>query len=567
MAYGHLGSGRMTAPGSVGVHQRAAAARSISRSWRREASVGIRLGVTASDAKEKPAPVPSVHHNCGSWIDGWAQRRPAAPAILFGDVELSYARLAERVAKLDAVMRGRGVAIGERVAILLENHPAYIEVVFAAARAGAIALPINTRLAPAELAFILEDAAPRLIVCSPELREKLGQACRALEIAAPEILQLGGDHDGYEIAIAAADPAPEARPLSPDDPMILMYTSGTTGHPKGALLPHRKALFNSLNAQASFEIRPSDRALVVAPLFHSLGLQILSLPLIYSGACVVLQSGFDAARVIACLERDGIHFMGGVPTYYERIRTQLGPNREKTIDASSLRFLFTAGAAASRELIEDFAQRGLVLRQGYGQTETSMLCCVEAPDVLRKAGSVGRPLEHTVLRVIEPDSLASPSSEWRDTSPTGIGEIVVHGPTTMLGYWNCPQETAITLRDGWVLTGDLARLDDEGFVTLEGRSREMYITGGENVYPAEVEATFARHPAVREIAVVGRPDPSWGEVGEAWIVLRAGHSLDPEALGEWAREQIAAYKIPRHFCSIESLPRTASGKIQKHRLG
>jgi fatty-acyl-CoA synthase len=353
--------------------------------------------------------------------------------------------------------------------------------------------------------------------------------------------------------------------MSPEDPMLLMYTSGTTGEPKGALLPHRKTLFNSLNAQLFFDLTRRDRALVVLPLFHSFGLCILSLPTLYAGGCVFLRPRFSAPEVWQAVERHRITFFGGVPTMFRALLEALdaAPARPGT---GSLRFLFTAGAAIPVDLVRAFESRGLVLKQGFGQTETSILCCLDAADAVRKAGSVGRPVFHADLRVVRPSTLEGPVAGWQDCAAGEAGEIVVRGPVNFLGYWNRPEATAETLRGEWLRTGDLATADSEGFLTLVGRAREMYISGGENVYPAEVEAVFAEHPAVREIAVVGVPDDRWGEVGLAFVVPAAGARLDPEALRAWGRERLAVFKLPREFHGVDALPRTASGKVQKHRL-
>ena len=256
------------------------------------------------------------------------------------------------------------------------------------------------------------------------------------------------------------------------------------------------------------------------------------------------------------------------PTVHQRLAEVLEERRHSDpVDTESLRFCFTAGAAASVELVHTFEQFGLVLKQGYGQTETSLLCCLEERDAVRKAGSVGRPLCHLELRVVGLDEISAPSHCWRDVEPGETGEIVVRGPITMLGYWNRPEANAETLReDGWLRTNDLATIDAEGFITLAGRARDMYISGGENVYPAEVEAVFCEHPAVREIAVVGVPHERWGETGRAHLVVENGREIDPEALLDWAGERLAKFKLPERFVFERELPRTASGKVQKHRL-
>ena len=367
----------------------------------------------------------------------------------------------------------------------------------------------------------------------------------------------------YEDALASAEAHSGVEPVSPDDPMMLMYTSGTTGEPKGALLPHRKALYNSLNAQLYFGIRSDDRVLVATPLFHSLGLQILSLPVLYTGGSLFLHGRFDPEAVWRSVGRERITFLGGVPTMYQRLVDDPGA---RSGDTGSLRFLFTAGSAVDPELVRKYSALGLVLRQGYGQTETSILCSLDAENALRKAGSVGKPVFHADVRVVALERIESDPAVWRDVDVGETGEIVARGPIAMLGYWRRPEASAETLRADWLRTGDLASVDSEGFFTLVGRAREMFISGGENVYPAEVEAAYQEHPAIREIAVVGVPDARWGEVGRGYLVLESESTLDPEELAKWGRDRLASFKLPKSFVAVDSLPRTATGKVQKHLL-
>jgi len=239
----------------------------------------------------------------------------------------------------------------------------------------------------------------------------------------------------------------------------------------------------------------------------------------------------------------------------------------RELDLRSLRFLFGAGAAVPVDLIRGFERHGLLLKQGFGQTETSILCCLDARDAVRKAGSVGRPVSHAEVRCVRLESLDQAPSEWQDVEPGETGEIVVRGPLTMIGYWQRPEATAEVLYEGgWLRTGDLATIDDEGFYTLVGRARHMFISGGENVYPAEVEATYLEHPAVREIAVTGVPDERWGEVGHAWWVPESGQDADEASLRAWGAERLADFKLPRRFFEVGALPRTETGKVKKHEL-
>ncbi len=514
----------------------------------------------------------SAENNTADWIRRHALADSDRPAIADDQRRLSYRSLESRIAQLAGWLESKGVTRGDRVAVLVGNRSENLETVFAVARLGAIVLPINTRLSPPEVCFLLDDSRAKGLVHEPHFRELADAACARAATAPSVRLEVGPD---YEQALSSAEPRDEVAPVLPEDPMILMYTSGTTGRPKGALLPHRKALYNSKNAEIYFEITPNDRVLVVSPLFHSLGLQILSLPVLYCGGSLLLQAHFEPDTLLAAVERERITYLGGVPTVYQRLLDTLESAEPDRYALTSLRFLFVAGAAASAELVRAYKRRGLLLVQGYGQTESSTLTCLSSADAERKAGSVGRPVHHAELRIVSLDTIDGDVSRWRDVTAgaTGgaeeteeTGEIVVRGPIVMLGYWERPQANAETLRDGWLRTGDLATRDEEGFITLVGRSREMFISGGENVYPAEVEARYLEHPAVREIAVVGVAHPRWGEAGRAHVVIEPGASASAAELKSWGRERLARFKIPSAFVFQGELPRTASGKVQKHRL-
>ncbi len=522
----------------------------------------------------------SLDHNMGRWLSFWAERNPRALAWVDDHRRCDYASAENRAARLATWLQESGLEAGDRIALWLGNRGALLEALFAAARVGAIVLPVNARLTPDEVAFQLDDCTPRLLLVERAWRERADAALERIASPRPRVLEVGaregrpksepsaapGDGDAYERALLSVEPMPGQRSASPEDPVILMYTSGTTGKPKGALLPLRKALYNSRNAERFFGIVPDDRVLVVAPLFHSLGLQILAIPAIFAGAGLVLQEGFDAERVWRTIEREDVSYFGGVPTMHQRLLDALVAGRPRSTPPDSLRFAFTAGAAAPAEMIRAFARLGLLMKQGYGQTETSILTCLDADLALEKAGSVGRPVEHGEIRLIDPATIEGPVAAWRDVRPGEVGEIVVAGPICMLGYWQRPEANAETLRDGWLRTGDLATRDEDFDVTLVGRAREMYISGGENVYPAEIEATLIEHPAVAEAAVVAVPDAEWGEVGHAHVVPATGHDVSPEQLLEWLSTRLARFKQPRRIVIEASLPRTASGKVQKHKL-
>ncbi len=527
-------------------------------------------------AESKLGDLPSAPH-ANDWLPHWAARRPNALAWKDAQQTCDFASAERRVGSLAGWLAESGVGKGDRVALWLGNRGATLESLFAAARIGAIALPINSRLTPAEVAFQLDDSTPAVLFVEEKWRKAAEAALHMMREKKPLLLPVGtagavgaaGEFDGYERTLEASKPIDAVAGMGADDPMILMYTSGTTGKPKGALLPHRKAIYNALNAQRYFEIQQEDRVLVVAPLFHSLGLQILALPALHSGAGLIIQDGFDATRVWKTIEEERVTYFGGVPTMHQRLLATLDEGEPLAAPPECLRFAFTAGAAAPPELIRAFDRHGLMLKQGYGQTETSMLTCLSGEHALEKAGSVGRPVHHAELRLVDPAKAEGPVERWRDVAIGDVGEIVVRGPITMLGYWKRPEATHETLREGWVRTGDLATRDDEFDITLVGRAREMFISGGENVYPAEIEATLVEYPDIDEAAVVAVADSEWGEVGRAHLVLRAGLAQDafsPEALRTWLEERLARFKIPRTFSIKTELPRTASGKVQKHLL-
>jgi fatty-acyl-CoA synthase len=480
--------------------------------------------------------------NVGGWLRARAALHPERAAIVCepSGARLTYReldRLADRVA---AALARAGVGVGDRVAVALPSEPVYLALYFAAARLGAILIPLNTRLTRHELDFQIADAEPRLAIRGD-----------AVDLSPPASGRLWS---ADELRAALPERAPECA-LAPggEAPHVLMYTSGTTGTPKGALLPHRKTLYNTLNAEIYFGLREGDVVVAPVPLFHSFGLKILSVPALFCGATVVIVERFDASGLQQVVRRHAGTLLGAVPVMWQRM-LRAGVDREAL---RSLRLAFSAGAALDVETIREFAALGIPLVQGYGQTETSILCCLDAEHAVSRAGSVGRPVRYGEVRIADEAGRTQP--------PLVPGEVVVRGPILMLGYWRRPEETAASRLDGWLRTGDLAIADAEGFVTLVGRSKELYISGGENVYPAEVERVLETHPDVAEAAVVGVEDPEWGESGRAFLVP-ARRPLDTEAVLAWARERLARYKLPREVVLVDELPRTASGKIQKHLL-
>lgn len=485
----------------------------------------------------------SAGANVGSWLRDRAHEQPERPALRFDPSErsLSYGELNALANRCAQRLIERGVGRGERVALALESGPLVLALYFAAAKIGAILLPLNTRLTAPELEVQIRDADPRLLI-------------GAASVALPELPTVPIVRDGAWDDELPPDPGEP--PLAPggESPQVLLYTSGTTGTPKGALLPHRKTVCNTLNAESYFGLGPQDVVVVPVPLFHSYGLLILSVPALFAGATVALPGRFDPVGLQECVRRHAGTILGAVPVMYRRmVRAGLRPDA-----LASLRFAFTAGAPIDVATVRELDAAGVALRQGYGQTETSILCCLDTEHALEKAGSVGRPVGHCELMVADAAGKSVPPGE--------AGEILVRGGVVMLGYWRKPHETEAGRLRGWHRTGDLAVMDDEGFLTLVGRRKEMYISGGENVYPAEVERVLLQHPDVAEVAVIGVPDPEWGETGRAFVVPNR-RPFDTEELLGFCRDRLAGFKRPRQVELVDELPHTPSGKVQKHLLG
>ncbi|CAM5449775.1 Fatty acid--CoA ligase family protein OS=Streptomyces alboniger OX=132473 GN=CP975_15095 PE=3 SV=1 [Streptomyces alboniger] len=457
------------------------------------------------------------------------------------------------------------MARGDRIAYLGPNHPAFLETLFAAGTLGAVFVPLNTRFAAPELAYNLTDSGSTVLVHAPEQ----GGAARAAAAEAGvrhRIALVGPDEDGalgYEGLLADAESGPLDEAVAPEDPCMIMYTSGTTGRPKGAVLSHANITWNSVNVLVDTDLAGDEVTLVAAPLFHTAGLNMTCLPTLLKGGRVVLLGAFDADRVLETIEGLGVTYMFGVPTMYDAMAAR---PRWETTDLSSLRTLNCGGAPVPARTITAYLDRGLAFSQGYGMTEASPgVLYLDREQTSAKAGSAGVPHFFTDTRVVLPDGRAAePAEPGERGEPGEPGEILVHGPNVMTGYWGRPEDTAAAFTDnGWLRTGDVARTDAEGYAYIVDRVKDMFVSGGENVYPAEVEDALHTHPAVAECAVIGVPDPVWGEVGRAVVVLEPGAHADEDDILGHLHGRLAKYKIPKSLVVTEALPRTASGKIIK----
>lgn len=482
----------------------------------------------------------------GSWPARRARKTPHRTALIHGEHRLSYADLHERTTRLGHSLRAAGVRRGDRVAYLGPNHPAYLETLFATGLLGAVFVPLNTRLAAPEIAYQLRDSGARALLHAPSCAE-------LVPAAVPVTVEVG---PAYERLLGAAATEPIDQTVSPDELCLIMYTSGTTGRPKGAMLTHANLTWNAVNVLVDHDLDADEQALVCAPLFHTAGLNMLTLPVLLKGGTCVLVESFDPATTLELIERHRISFMFGVPTMFDLVARQ--PGWAQT-DLSSLRLLTCGGAPVPTALIRTYQQRGLTFLQGYGMTEAAPgTLILDAEHAVSKAGSAGVPHFFSDVRVLGSDGLPVAVGE--------LGEVAVHGPHVGPGYWGLPEETATAFHDGWFHSGDAARVDADGYVTIADRIKDMYISGGENVYPAEVEDALLALPGVAECAVIGVPDERWGEVGRAFVVPTDDAGLVPRELLATLSGRLAKYKIPTSVVLVEHLPRTASGKVLKRRL-
>ena len=498
-----------------------------------------------------------LNEGVGSWTARRARKTPGARAILHAGRVLSYAELDDRVGRLARALRGLGAGPGSRVAYLGPNHPAFLETMFATWCAGAVFVPLNMRLAAPELAGQLADCGAALLVYAP------GQAAVVAGIrgtARPSYLvaldgAAAGEHD-YETLLAGPPPERVDNPVSLDDPSLIMYTSGTTGRAKGATLTHGNITWNAVNVVVDADFRADEVALAVAPLFHTATLNMLCLPTLLKGGTVLVEPAFDAARVLELIARYRVTSMFGVPAIYDAMAATPGWAHA---DTSSLRMLLCGGAPVPDATIRRYTDRGLTFIQGYGMTETSPgALLLDAEHALAKAGSAGVPHFFTDVRVAGPGGAGA--------GPGERGEIIVAGPNVMRGYWGQPEATAAVLAGGWLRSGDVGVTDEDGYVSVVDRITDVIISGGENVYPAEVENALLNHPAVADCGVIGIPDGRWGEVGRAVVVLRPGASASEADILGFLDGRLARYKIPKSVQFASGLPRSATGKILKKKL-
>jgi fatty-acyl-CoA synthase len=493
----------------------------------------------------------------GAWIARRRVKSAGDVALVQGNRVLRYEEFADRIDRLAVVLRAGGTVSGDRVAYLGNNHPDFLTTMFACGVIGAIFVPLNTRLAPRELEYMLEDCGARVLVLHQEVRELARAAAWSSGVTRRIVVDGPAEHPAVEALddlLASASTVIDETAVSLDDPAMILYTSGTTGRPKGAVLTHGNLTWNALNVLVDYDVTSDERALMIAPMFHVAALGMGALPTLLKGGMLVLQERVDPGDVLAAIAHHRITSLSGVPTTFQMLAEH--PDWAGT-DLSSLRKLTCGGSGVPARVIAAYEERGLGFSSGYGMTETSPgATSLPQRRARERGGTAGLPHFFTAVRVVGPDG--EPVAAGVD------GEIEIAGPNVMAEYWLRPDPTRDAHHGVWFRSGDIGRLDADGYLTISDRLKDLIISGGENIYPAEVEQLIMERPEIDAAAVIGIPDEKWGEVPLAVVVARSPITADDILAHLTGR--IAKYKIPRDVEFVDELPRTASGKVRKSDL-
>ncbi len=488
------------------------------------------------------------------WIARNAVLRPDKTALRFPEREISYRALSAMIDRIAAALSAAGVRHGDCVAYLGFNSPEMLALLFACARTGALFMPLNWRLAGPEHLQMLQDCPPLLLVVEPDFVAQTNGFRAALD--GMTLISFGAADDGWMCwaeFCSRADAGSHDEHTDDDTPLLICYTSGSTGKPKGVLLTQRALNCNAANSIDMHELRADDVILNTLPLFHVGGLNNLTTPALKTGCTVVLHPKFDADLTFDAIEREGITLTVLVPAQLDMM---MAHPRWAGADFSSLRMITTGSTIVPRHVIHAVHAKGVPLVQVNGSTETCPIAaCLKAADAMRKVGSTGKAAAGCRLRIVD--------SQGADVKPGATGEILVQGDNVMSGYWKAPQATAAVLVDGWYHTGDMGHHDEEGYLYVDGRSKEMIISGGENIYPAEIENLLIESPDIAEASVIGRPDARWGEIVVAVVVPKANHMISSEQVLKLLEGRIARFKHPKEVVVVKQLPKTALGKVRK----
>ena len=487
--------------------------------------------------------------NLISVLDRAAAERPSHPAVRMDDLVLSYSELREAAGRVTSLLSSLGVAPGDRVGIMLPNVPAFPMAFYGTLAAGAVVVPMNPLLKSREVSFYLGNSGAKVLFA---WYAAAGEAAKGAAAAGAKLVTV--DEPDMNSLLASLFALHTWADRADDDDAVILYTSGTTGQPKGAELTHANLTRNAqITAETLLNATPGDVVMGCLPLFHVFGLTCGLNATVVGGATLTLLPRFDATQALHIIARDQVTIFEGVPTMYAGM---LHSPAAADADTSSLRLCISGGAAMPVEILHAFEKTfGCIILEGYGLSETSPVASFNHPHRERKPGSIGTPIRDVRMRVVDGEDHEVPQGE--------VGEIVIRGPNVMKGYWRRPEATAEALRDGWFHTGDLARVDEDGYFYIVDRKKDLIIRGGYNVYPREIEEVLYEHPAVAEAAVIGLPHPALGEEVAAAVALKPGADISAEELRDYVKAQVAAYKYPRHVWIADALPKGPTGKIQK----
>ncbi len=491
------------------------------------------------------------------WIGRHAAATPDKTAIRYGGRDLSYRDFAELIERTAGALAAAGVRRGGCAAFLGCNSPEMLALFFACARLGALFMPLNWRLAGPEHKQMLDDCPPGVLVVEAPFLEQT-DACRG-ELGAMKLVALGSGAAGWQDwndFLAAGGAVPVDPAVGPDTPLLICYTSGSTGKPKGVVLTQDAIACNADNSVDMHAMTPDDRVLTILPMFHVGGLNIQTTPALRTGCTLVLHPRFDPEAALDAIARERITLVLTVPAVVDMM---IASPRWSSTDFSSLRMMSIGSSIVPLRMIEAVHTRGVPMTQVYGATETCPIAaCLKRDEAQRKVGSTGRAALHCRLRIVGPDDADLPAGE--------AGEIVVQGRNLFAGYWRNPEATAAAMDKGWYRTGDMGWVDDKGFLTVVGRKKEMIISGGENIYPAELENVLMQCEDIAEAAVVGRSDARWGEIAVAVVVPKSGRQPSAGDILKLFDGRLARYKHPKDVLFVGELPKTALGKIRKEEL-
>jgi long-chain acyl-CoA synthetase len=490
--------------------------------------------------------------NLSSLLEQAADGHQDRHAIRMDDLVLTYAQLREAAGRMSTLLASAGVEPGDRVGIMLPNVPAFPIAFYGALAAGAVVVPMNPLLKSREISYYLTDSGAGVLLA---WHTAAGEAAEGAADAGAQVINV----ETPDLAGMLEEHAPATGPSgrADEDDAVILYTSGTTGRPKGAQLTHAGLTRNAeLTARTLLQNHPDDVTMGCLPLFHVFGLTCGLNATVAAAATLTLLPRFDPAKALDIIARDAVTIFEGVPTMYAAMLHHPGADPAK---AATLRVCVCGGASLPVEILRGFEEKfGCVILEGYGLSETSPVASFNLPDRVRKPGSIGVPVEGVQMRLVDDQGQTAPDGE--------IGEIAIRGHNVMKGYWGKPEATAEAMTDGWFRTGDMARVDEDGYYYIVDRKKDLIIRGGYNVYPREIEEVLHEHPAVAEVAVIGIPHAGLGEEVGAAVALKPGASATPEELRAFARDKVAAYKYPRHVWLVDALPKGPTGKILRREV-